>query len=78
MELGWRKTWEDKDEDYVCLDGEREIARIHWRVEVQNPNLKWAVFMWFRGGQDCSAPSRRQAMLMVEEAYEASIKERPA
>lgn len=64
-DLGWRKTWEEQDdEDYVyCDDSGQMLGRVyfdqgrHWR--------------WFFSSLTGHAESRREAMLAVEEAYEA-------
>ena len=64
MELGWRKTWEDGDEDYVYCDGKQQLGRAY--VDQRN---NWR---WFFAGSSGLAGSRREAMLAVELAYERS------
>lgn len=65
MEPGWRKTWEDSEEDFVCLDADgRMIGRAYL-----SPQLVWR---WFFAGMTGRAESRREALLAVEQAYERS------
>jgi hypothetical protein len=64
MEVGWRKTWDDvDDEDYVFCDGSgRTFGRAYF-----SPQRIWC---WFYAGMTGRADSRREALLAVEEAYE--------
>ena len=65
MGLGWRKTWDDKDDDYVYCDADGEqIGRVYF-----GHMRDWR---WFFAGATGHADSRRMAMLAVEEAYERS------
>ena len=66
MEPGWRKTWEDREEDFVYLDAEgRHIGRAYL-----SPQLVWR---WFFAGMTGRSESRREAMLAVEAASESRI-----
>jgi hypothetical protein len=65
MEPGWRKTWEDSDDDYVYCDGTgRQLGRAY--VDQRN------YWRWFFAGASGLAGSRREALLAVEQAYERS------
>lgn len=71
MEPGWRKTREDqdKDEDYVYIvDGDMK-GRVYIHDTGGLINGKWR---WFYSSSEGVTESRREAMLAVEEAYEAS------
>jgi len=64
MNLGWRKTWDDDDNDFIyCGDSGEMIGRIYY-----SPQGQWR---WFFAGSTGRTDSRREAMLAVEEAYEA-------
>jgi len=63
MELGWRKTWEDSDEDYSYCDATGgQLGRAYY-----SPQNQWR---WFFAGSTGLADSRREALLAVELAHE--------
>jgi hypothetical protein len=63
MDLGWRKTWEDSDDDYVFRDSTgRQLGRAYY-----SPQNQWR---WFFAGMTGRTDSRREALLAVELAYE--------
>jgi hypothetical protein len=66
MEPGWRLTWEDSEEDYVYCDGTgRQLGRAYY-----SPQNQWR---WFFAGMTGRTDSRREALLAVEQAYQARI-----
>lgn len=67
MELAWRNTWEDSDNDYVCYDGDRQVGRVYIHNTGGIINGKWR---WFFASSSGVAESRREAMLAVENTYE--------
>jgi hypothetical protein len=63
MELGWRKTWDDSDDDFVyCDDAGRSLGRVYY-----GHMRHW---LWFFAGSSGYTVSRREALLAVELAYE--------
>lgn len=70
MELGWRKTWDDQDDDFVyCDDTGQTIGRVYIQRTGGIFNGQWR---WFFAGSSGFAPSRREALLAVEVAYEGA------
>jgi len=68
MELGWRKTWDDQDDDFVyCDDTGRTIGRVYIH---STGGINGGQWRWFLGGTSGFVPSRREALLAVELAYE--------
>ena len=72
VELEWTKTWPDELdlEDYVAIDNGVRIGRVYRLTGAP----EWNPDRWFWGGSwprgDGRAPSRREAMLALEEAYQ--------
>ncbi len=63
MELGWRKTWEDSEDDYAFCDATgRQLGRAYF-----DQSKYWR---WFYAGMTGLSESRREALLEVELAYE--------
>ena len=63
MEPGWRKTWEDSEEDYSYCDA----TGAHVGRAYLSPQRIWR---WFFAGMTGIAGSRREALLAVEAACE--------
>jgi hypothetical protein len=67
VDLGWRRTWEDSELDYVFCDGAQNLGRVYIHGTGGLWNGKWR---WFFAASSGIAESRREAMLAVEDAYE--------
>lgn len=68
MEIGWRKTdLGDNENDYVGYDGDQYVGRVYL-VTTSGTEPFWG---WFpgKGGGSGKAPSRREAMMAVEERW---------
>jgi len=70
-DIGWRKTWEDVENDYVGFDGETKIGRVYL-VTTSGTAPYWAAFP-AKGGGSMRADSRRVAMLAVERVWEKAL-----
>lgn len=70
-EIGWRQSFEDAENDFSAYDGEIYIGRVYL-VALGFRESHWGWFAAWGGphGQG-NAPSRREAMLALEEAYAA-------
>lgn len=74
VSLQWRPTeigGDIIDDDFVAQDGEARIGRVH-TAETRFLGRAWAWFAWFpvmpHSGHE---PSRREAMMAVEDRYSA-------
>jgi hypothetical protein len=67
-EIGWRKTFEENEEDYAARDETGAYVGRVYLVSTAGVAPYWG---WFAGkGGSGKAESRRAAMLAVEEAWE--------
>jgi hypothetical protein len=69
-EPGWRQSDEDDPNDIIfCYPGGDMIGRVYLdiRVRQEDGTYHWR---WFYSNQTGTKPSRREAMLAVEEAWE--------
>ncbi len=65
-DFGWRKTWEDSENDYLCYFGEEKVGRIYL-----NPMNRWEInYQHGRGGGTFHTDSRREAMMLLEDEFE--------
>lgn len=64
-DIQWRRTWDDdqEGEDFTAWDGGRKIGRMY---RGHRGNWQWFTVWGSPGGME---PSRREAMLGLEEAY---------
>ncbi len=67
MEPGWRKTWEDSDDDYVYLDATGRAARPRF-CPSQRRTWQWFSLIVRPRGKPC----REAPALAVELAHERS------
>ena len=68
-ELGWRQTSDEEDDFIFCRQDGSMIGRVYLDIRVlYDGEHHWR---WFYSNQTGHVPSRREAMLAVEEAYEA-------
>lgn len=70
MNIGWRSTWEDKENDYSAYteDG-TYVGRVYW-LEYSNAGSHW---LWFAAdGVSGKAQSRREAMIAVEDEWNSA------
>lgn len=71
VELVWRATWEDKNDDFVAFDRGADVGRIYSNSTMADGHF-WSWFAWVPGAPNSGKePSRREAMLAIEERYNA-------
>jgi hypothetical protein len=68
-EPGWRQTSDDPDDYIFCKPGGEMIGRVYLHDTGGIIQGKWR---WFYSNSQGVTESRREAMLAVELAYEAS------
>ncbi|MCF6112020.1 hypothetical protein L2331_19285 [Mesorhizobium muleiense] len=72
-DIGWRKTFDEAENDFSAYDGETYIGRVYLVAPgYHDPHWGWFT-AWGGPHGSGKSPSRREAMLAIEEAYAARL-----
>jgi hypothetical protein len=67
LRLKWRRTWPDKEHDFVAFaDDGQQIGRFYWRDSNSPGSYAW---VWFSRGSSGKAGSPREAAKAIEDVW---------
>lgn len=70
MDLLWRPTWPDSDNDYSAFGGSTRIGRIYaYSISEHHRGWKWHIAIHGPTPVSGTADSRRAAMVIIEDLY---------